>query len=137
MSKTAPMQGYPEPIPWEVHLRIYEGYAKKHGTRQTAARLAERGGFSTGEGDMFYPTWREHIEWTPRLRAQIELLEEKLAGYGNIEEDKAYYVRRLNTVNAQNKELEAEIERLEMLLDKIAKTASAVRHVTAQAKVQQ
>ena len=32
-------------ITWEEHLEVYERYAALYGTRQSAERLAERGGF--------------------------------------------------------------------------------------------
>jgi hypothetical protein len=76
--RLAPVQGH-EPIPWSVHLRAYEGYAKRLGASQTADRLAERGGFGVSELDMFHPTWRAECEELPLLRAELDTLKAQLA----------------------------------------------------------
>lgn len=44
-------------IPWDVHLKIYEGYAKRYGYAQSAERINERGGFGYEEAIEFYPEW--------------------------------------------------------------------------------
>jgi hypothetical protein len=48
-------------ITYEAHLRAYAIYSAIYGTGQSAARLAERGGFGEYELDTFYPEWRNHI----------------------------------------------------------------------------
>jgi len=68
------MQGH-EAIPWAVHLRIYEQYAKRFGTNQSAMRVAERGGFSVEEADKLYPAWRDECEELLILRARVKRLE--------------------------------------------------------------
>lgn len=44
-------------IPWDVHLKIYEGYSKEYGNYQSADQIAERGGFGYNEVIEFYPEW--------------------------------------------------------------------------------
>ena len=44
-----------------VAERAYEVYAARYGRSQSLDRLCERGGFGTGELDMFAPGWREHF----------------------------------------------------------------------------
>jgi len=44
-------------IPWDVHLKIYEGYSKKYGTSQSAEQISARGGFGYNEALNFYPEW--------------------------------------------------------------------------------
>lgn len=39
----------PGTISWADHLRVYDAYARRFGTSQSAERLAERGGFGVGE----------------------------------------------------------------------------------------
>ena len=46
-------------IPWKVAERAYAEYSRRFGTYQSLERLAERGGFSEFEMDVFYPGWRE------------------------------------------------------------------------------
>jgi hypothetical protein len=70
-NKTAPVQDFPpQRIPWSLHLKAYEAYAKRYGTRQSAERLAERGGFDTSEMDMFAPGWRDEVDEIIRLRKE-------------------------------------------------------------------
>ncbi len=64
--RRAPVQGYHGgTIPWRVHGLAWEAYAKQYGNRQTAERLAERGGFGVKEMDMFLPGWRDMAEGSP------------------------------------------------------------------------
>jgi hypothetical protein len=44
-----------------AHLRAAAIYHEIYGRGQSAARLAERGGFGEEELDVFYPEWRNHI----------------------------------------------------------------------------
>lgn len=45
-----PKQGKgPGTIDWSEHVAVWCAYAKIHGSQQSAARIAERGGFSYGE----------------------------------------------------------------------------------------
>ena len=48
-------------VPRAVAERAYEVYAARYGRSQSLDRLCERGGFGTGELDMFAPGWREHF----------------------------------------------------------------------------
>lgn len=62
--KTAPVQGYPAGIPWEMHLRAYNVYCGKFGTQPALIDLEGkncRGGFHTSELDMLIPGWREEL----------------------------------------------------------------------------
>lgn len=52
----------PTQIPWDVAEKAYAVYRVRYGTQQSLERLAERGGFSTGELDSFYPTWRDECK---------------------------------------------------------------------------
>lgn len=58
-------------IPWSIAERAYASYAARYGHDQSLERLAERGGFSTGEMDMFAPGWREEVSEIARLRTQL------------------------------------------------------------------
>lgn len=51
-------------ITWAEHLEAYAKYAAEYGSSQSAARLAERGGFSYGELIMFLG--HEPTTWMPR-----------------------------------------------------------------------
>ncbi|NBD09258.1 hypothetical protein [Corallococcus silvisoli] len=53
--------GIPRTIPWSLAERAYAVYARRYGTDQSLARLAERGGFGPGELDMFVPGWRQEM----------------------------------------------------------------------------
>jgi len=46
-------------VPWSVAEQAYTKYSSLHGTRQSLARLAERGGFYESEMDRFCPGWRQ------------------------------------------------------------------------------
>lgn len=79
--KRAPVQGYVQGIPWEMHLRAYNVYCKRYGPQQALIDLEGRncrGGFGTGELDMFIPGWRDELEELPRLRAQLQSSAEEI-----------------------------------------------------------
>lgn len=60
--RRAPVQGYHgNTIPWEVHGLAWEAYAKEYGRKQSAERIAERGGFGTCEMDTLLPDWRKRV----------------------------------------------------------------------------
>lgn len=40
-------------ISWAEHVEVWQVYAQKHGTHQSAERIAERGGFGYGEIVLF------------------------------------------------------------------------------------
>jgi hypothetical protein len=65
-------------IPWSVAEVAYQAYAKRFGRHQSLERLAQRGGFSAGEMDMFAPDWRERVEKTEGFEARIAELEREL-----------------------------------------------------------
>lgn len=60
---------HPLQIPWHIAELAYSVYAANYGTGQSLQRLAERGGFSPGEMDMFLPDWREQCE-QERMRSR-------------------------------------------------------------------
>jgi hypothetical protein len=62
----------PVSIPWEIAEFAYAAYSQKYGRGQTLERLAERGGFSWGEMDMLYPSWRVEANAFTRLRKELE-----------------------------------------------------------------
>lgn len=75
--KRAPVQGWPEGIPWSLHLEAYAVYSKRWGAQPAMIDLEGRncrGGFSTGELDMFIPGWRDKVSEIAALRAEIERL---------------------------------------------------------------
>ncbi len=74
-SKTTP---HPTMIPWAVADKAYAVYRGRYGSQQTLERLAERGGFSAGEMDDFYPGWREEVALVTELRAKLAAAVEKL-----------------------------------------------------------
>ena len=74
----APVHGYGRRIPWSVHCKAWEGYSLQFGTRQSAERIAERGGFDIGEMDIYFPNWREESDEIPLLRKRIADLERRL-----------------------------------------------------------
>ena len=51
-------------IPWDIAEKAYGTYSARLGKQQSLERLAERGGFSNGEMDMFHPTWRKEADET-------------------------------------------------------------------------
>lgn len=76
-ARTFPIQG-PTPhrrIPWWLAEEAYAVYSGRYGTSQSLERLAERGGFSAGEMDMFAPGWREKLDTVAQLRAALRSYE--------------------------------------------------------------
>jgi hypothetical protein len=72
--KIAPVQGYSAGIPWEMHMRAYDAYKKKYGAQPAMIDLEGRncrGGFGTGELDMFIPGWREELSLVTKLNEEI------------------------------------------------------------------
>ena len=98
--KMAPVQGFTDGIPWEMHMRAYDAYCKRYGKQQALIENGCRGGFGTEELDGYIPGWRlklsdprvslstiaqleAHLEDAQDLNdirwAKIEVLEEQLA----------------------------------------------------------
>lgn len=75
----APVQGFSAGIPWSLHLRAWDAYAKKYGRSQTAERLAERGGFGTCELDVFVPGWLDEVSEITRLQEALAAAEARIA----------------------------------------------------------
>lgn len=73
--KRAPVQGYAGGIPWDMHLRAYDVYCKRWSPQKALIEGGCRGGFSTGELDMFIPGWRDELSERTDLLARIAELE--------------------------------------------------------------
>jgi hypothetical protein len=66
-NKIAPVQGFPQGIPWDLHMRAYEQYCKEFGRNPALIDLEGRncrGGFHVGELDQLIPDWRSQITST-------------------------------------------------------------------------
>lgn len=51
-------------VPWDIAEEAYAGYAKEYPSsarRQSIQRMAQRGGFSEYEMDLYAPGWRERL----------------------------------------------------------------------------
>lgn len=77
VGKKAPVQGFTGGIPWDMHLRAYDVYCKRYSAQKALIEGGCRGGFGTGELDMFIPGWREELS---ERRLLIEALQ-MIAGY--------------------------------------------------------
>lgn len=67
-NKMAPVQGWPQGIPWSLHLEAYAAYSKKWAPQKALIEGWCRGGFSTEELDEFVPGWRERAAEIMALR---------------------------------------------------------------------
>ncbi len=67
--KMAPVQGWPQGIPWSLHLEAYAAYCKKWSPQPALIQGWCRGGFGTKELDEFIPGWRERASEITVLRA--------------------------------------------------------------------
>lgn len=76
--KRAPVQGFAGGIPWDMHLRAYDVYCKRWSPQKALIEGGCRGGFSTGELDMFIPGWREELSERTALLARVAELEAAL-----------------------------------------------------------
>jgi hypothetical protein len=76
--KLAPVQGFQPGIPWSMHLRAYDAYCKRYGPQKGLIEGWCRGGFGTGELDMFIPGWREEISVLGQLKAEVAELRKVL-----------------------------------------------------------
>lgn len=70
-NKRAPVQGYPEGIPWELHLEAYAAYCKRWSPQPALIEGWCRGGFSMEELDGFVPGWRNKVSEIYRLKVRI------------------------------------------------------------------
>lgn len=85
----APVQGFPGGIPWEMHMRAYEGYCAKYRGQVALINLYGRGcrgGFGTGELDDFIPGWRDQLSERTALLKRIAELEALTAHRGQPED---------------------------------------------------
>ena len=72
--KMAPVQGWPQGIPWSLHLEAYAAYCKKWSPQPALIDLEGcncRGGFGTKELDELIPGWRERASEIARLRNEL------------------------------------------------------------------
>lgn len=71
----APVQGYPGGVPWELHMRAYEGYCVKYRGQVALIDLFGRGcrgGFGTEELEAFVPGWRDELNQNAAVRRSLE-----------------------------------------------------------------
>lgn len=83
----APVQGFPGGIPWEMHMRTYEAYAKRWSPQVALINLYGRGcrgGFGTEELDGFIPGWRDELSERTRLLARMAAIEEALRPFAGM-----------------------------------------------------
>ena len=69
--KMAPVQGWPQGIPWSLHLEAYAAYCKKWSPQPALIEGWCRGGFGTKELDEFIPGWRERASEIAQLRSEL------------------------------------------------------------------
>jgi len=67
-TKRAPVQRLKGGIPWDMHMRAYAVYAKRHGEQKAMIEGWCRGGFAISELDMFIPGWRDELERIKNVR---------------------------------------------------------------------
>lgn len=78
--RMAPVQsgsGSPTSIPWELHVRVWQVYAAVGHGSQSAARIAERGGFGHGEVIRMLAGYNitGRNEWEPLTEEQRDRLD--------------------------------------------------------------
>jgi len=61
----------PTSVPWAVAERAWAAYSQQYSRDQSVERLAERGGFSWGEMDMYLPGWREATDAWKQLESAL------------------------------------------------------------------
>jgi hypothetical protein len=72
--KTAPVQGWPQGIPWSLHMEAYAAYSKKWRPQPALIEGGCCGGFHVDELDDFIPGWRDKVSEIAQLRAEIARL---------------------------------------------------------------
>jgi hypothetical protein len=80
--KIAPVQGWPQGIPWSLHLEAYGVYCKKWGAQQALIDLEGRncrGGFGVDELDDFIPGWRDRVSELTAVKKERDALRAELA----------------------------------------------------------
>jgi hypothetical protein len=80
VEKTAPVQGWPQGIPWSLHLEAYAVYCKLYGAQPALIDLEGRGcrgGFGTRELDEFIPGWRDRVSEIALLRIQVKQADQR------------------------------------------------------------
>lgn len=103
VQRKAPVQGYAEGIPWEMHLRAYEKYCVEYRPQEALIKGGCRGGFGTSELDKYIPGWRDELSTINRLEAEIEQLKAKseLGGRAQGFDDNTRIVCFLDWMNFQ------------------------------------
>jgi hypothetical protein len=79
----APVQRYPDTIPWPIHLEAYAAYVKRWSTQTALIDLKGRhcrGGFGAEELDLLVPGWRDRVSYVGRLEARVSELEATVSG---------------------------------------------------------
>jgi molybdopterin converting factor small subunit len=123
VEKRAPVQGWPEGIPWHMHLRAYEGYCKKWSAQPALIDLEGRncrGGFGTGALDMFIPGWRDELSGWTAMKAQLSKLKKENERLTILTEDQEH--------DAGNREgeLKAALETVEELQAELSKARERI-----------
>jgi hypothetical protein len=80
--KIAPVQGWPQGIPWSLHLEAYAAYCKRWSPQPALIDLEGRGcrgGFGVQELDEFIPGWRDKVSEIGKLRVEVSELRSQLA----------------------------------------------------------
>lgn len=92
VQKMAPVQGWPQGIPWSLHLEAYAAYSKKWAPQPALIDLEGRncrGGFGTEELDEFIPGWRERASEITALREEVAKLRADISGMVQADADAA------------------------------------------------
>jgi hypothetical protein len=88
--KRAPVQGLTGGIPWSMHVRAYDAYAKRWGAQPALLDLEGRncrGGFGTEELDLFIPGWREELSELTTLKAKLRAALDALEPFARADRD--------------------------------------------------
>lgn len=127
--KMAPVQGYSAGIPWSLHRRAWDAYAARCGRDQSPERIAERGGFGTGELDMFVPGWRDEVSEIKRLRGALQVIADRMhLDIASPAEVVEYAMGLLDEKSAYMDELAAKVRRLEPACEAVVATAHGDRY---------
>ena len=62
----------PLTIPWAIAKKAYHIYSSKYGKEQPLEQIAERGGFSINELDVYFPNWKKEISFMEEYKRWIQ-----------------------------------------------------------------
>lgn len=115
-NKRAPVQGWAAGIPWELHLEAYSAYCKKYGPQQALIEGGCRGGFGTGELDVFIPGWRERSSVLTAALARVHALTK----------ERDDYILKQKVWESANDELRSEHIKLKREIDDLQRLPQAL-----------